>query len=111
MVSSGVGRRTPGVERAPFALLAVALGCGRRHAAAVSVTAVAQLALIVAALLLLCGCASLAPVVEALGHDASSACVTVSTPYGTAAAIRTNRDGARCTASGGQCSCETPGGK
>lgn len=69
-----------------------------------------QLVLIIGVLLLLTGCASLAPVVEALGHDHASNCVTVSTPYGTAAAIRTNGEGAQCTASGGQCSCSSPKG-
>lgn len=72
---------------------------------------VAQLLLIIAVLLLLAGCASTKDVVDALGHDQSSACGTVSTIYGTAAAIRMNRDGVRCTASGGQCSCESLGGK
>ena len=55
----------------------------------------------------LTGCASMGGYLEALAKDQASACVSISTPYGTGLIGRANSPGTKVTISGGQCTLES----
>ena len=64
--------------------------------------------LLLTSLFLLTGCGGqMTGYMEALGKDPASACVSVSTPYGTGLIGRANSPGVRVSISGGQCTIES----